>query len=69
MVPKYRGNSRFISGLQPGRHPHAMPTELSTDMIMKVSAPCPSTVRQRADWIKTALYSQKASYDCRYTCV
>jgi hypothetical protein len=47
LVPKYRGKSLFMSGLQPGRQPQAMPTLLSTDMMMKVSAPCPGFVRTR----------------------
>ena len=41
VLAKTRGNMRFMSGLQPGRQPQATPTPDSTDMIMKVDAPCP----------------------------
>jgi hypothetical protein len=41
---KMRGKRRFMRGLQPGRQPQATPTPDSTDMIMKVDAPCPGEV-------------------------
>jgi hypothetical protein len=41
VLAKMRGNNLFMRGLQPGRQPHATPTPLSTDMMMKVEAPCP----------------------------
>jgi hypothetical protein len=41
VLPKTRGNILFMRGLQPGRQPHATPTPLSTDMMMKVVPPYP----------------------------
>jgi hypothetical protein len=41
VLAKMRGNMRFMRGLQPGRQPQATPTPDSTDMMMKVDAPCP----------------------------
>jgi hypothetical protein len=41
------GNMRFMRGLQPGRQPHATPTPLSTDMMMKVMPPFPNTKSAR----------------------
>lgn len=41
VLPKTRGISLFMRGLQPGRQPQATPRPLSTDMMMKVEAPYP----------------------------
>lgn len=43
-LAKMRGNILFIKGLQPGRHPHATPTALSMDMMMKVEPPYPIVI-------------------------
>lgn len=40
-----RGNILFIKGLQPGRHPHATPTALSMDMMIKTEPPYPVLIR------------------------
>jgi hypothetical protein len=67
VLPKARGNNLFKSGLQPGRQPHATPTPLSTDMMMKVVAPYPvHDITQLVSQFMSEFDLQKTSKDTKY---